>query len=130
MGATPAKSGIWSESLAVSAAVVLATRDWRALAEFQCYKKSACRVSEMVFASSSTGEQVEMLAGMLEVLLDWFRPPRPGPVTAAPGCKCASQDTESLIEVDSLTSSARCLPSPLILPPLSLIRIVVEEERA
>jgi hypothetical protein len=55
---------------------------------------------EMVFAPCATGEQVEMLAGVAEVLLGWFKPPDPGPVTAAPGSKCAGQDTESLVEVD------------------------------
>lgn len=35
-------------------------------------KKSACRVGKMVFAASPAGEQVEMVAGMGEVLLDWF----------------------------------------------------------
>jgi hypothetical protein len=43
-----------------------------ALAEFQRHKESACRVSEMVFAPSPAGEQVQMLAGMAEVLFDWF----------------------------------------------------------
>jgi hypothetical protein len=43
-----------------------------ALAEFQRHKESSCRVGEMVFAPSPTGEQVQMLAGMAEVLLDWF----------------------------------------------------------
>jgi hypothetical protein len=43
-----------------------------ALAEFQRHKESACRVGEMVFAPSPTGEQIEMLAGMAEVLLHWF----------------------------------------------------------
>jgi hypothetical protein len=42
-----------------------------ALAEFQCHKKYACRVCEIVLAGFN-GEQVEMLAGMSEVLLTGF----------------------------------------------------------
>ena len=37
----------------------------------------------MVFALRPTGEQLEMLAGMLEMFLNRLRPPCPGPVTAA-----------------------------------------------
>jgi hypothetical protein len=43
-----------------------------AFAKLQRHKESACRVGEMVFAPSPAGEQVEMLAGMAEVLLNWF----------------------------------------------------------
>jgi hypothetical protein len=46
-------------------------------------------MGEMVFAPSATGEQVEMFAGVLEVLLNWFRPPRPGPVSTPPGSERA-----------------------------------------
>ena len=41
-----------------------------------------------------------MFASLLEVLLNWFRPPRPGPVSTPPGGERAGQDTESLVEVD------------------------------
>ena len=42
------------------------------LAEFQGHKEPASRVGQVVFALTPTGEQVEMLAGMLEVFLNWF----------------------------------------------------------
>jgi hypothetical protein len=70
------------------------------LAKFQGHKESASRVGQMVFALRPTGEQVKMFAGVLEVFLNWFRPPRPGPVSTPPGGKRAGQDTESLVEVD------------------------------
>ena len=57
-------------------------------------------MGQVVFALRPTGEQVKMFAGMLEVFLNWFRPPRPGPVSAPPGGERAGQDTESLVEVD------------------------------
>ena len=57
-------------------------------------------MGQVVFALRPTGEQVEMLAGMLEVFLNWFRPPRPGPVSAPASGERAGQDTESLVKVD------------------------------
>jgi hypothetical protein len=57
-------------------------------------------MGQMVFAPRSSSEQVEMLAGMLQVFLSWFQPPRPGPVGAPPGGKRVGQNTESLVEVD------------------------------
>jgi hypothetical protein len=41
------------------------------LAEFQGHEKPTSRVGQVIFALRSNGEQVEMLAGMLEVLLAW-----------------------------------------------------------
>ena len=70
------------------------------LAEFQSHKESTCRMGEMVFAPSPIGEQVEMLAGMLEVLLDRFKPPRPGPMSAPPGGERAGQGPKRLVEID------------------------------
>jgi hypothetical protein len=57
-------------------------------------------VGQVVFALGPTGEQLEMLAGMLEVPLNWFRPPRESPVGAPPRGERAGKDTESLVEVD------------------------------
>ena len=42
------------------------------LAEFQGHKEPASRVGQVVLARRTIGEQVEMLARMLEVLLDRF----------------------------------------------------------
>ena len=57
-------------------------------------------MGQVVFALESTGEQVEMLAGMPEVLLNWFRPPRSGPVSVPPRGERAGQDTKRLVKID------------------------------
>jgi hypothetical protein len=57
-------------------------------------------VGQVIFARRPPGQQVEMLAGMLEVLLNWFRPPRPGPVSTPSGSEHSGQDRESLVKVD------------------------------
>jgi hypothetical protein len=47
------------------------------LAKFQGHKEPTSRVAQVIFALTPTGEQVEMLAGVLEVFLNWFRPHAP-----------------------------------------------------
>jgi hypothetical protein len=72
-------------------------------------------MGQVVFALRPPGQQVEMLAGMLEVLLNWFRPPRPGPVSTPPGGERAGQDIETWSRLTSLTSSSSMFTTPLVL---------------